>query len=332
MKCQLSIIPFTELKKRMNDLGRSRTPFVWGADYDCRRGFVVDNPHSPDCGILWDVRGRGNSHGCQPHSEALPHMRVVAQPERIAYGRMFDTVMAGLRRGDSFLANLTARTEVECQCGLDTIFRYAKAPYKLLLPNEFVCFSPEPFVRISGNRISTYPMKGTADASLPDAESLLMENYKEMCEHYTIVDLMRNDLNSVSRDVRVERFRYLERIATSRGEIFQTSSEVTGVLPEGKEFDFGDIILPMLPAGSITGAPKEATVSLIGCAEDSPRGWYTGVFGYFDGEEMESAVMIRCIQRGDDGRLYFHSGGGITVNSNCEEEYEELIAKVYLTR
>lgn len=143
---------------------------------------------------------------------------------------------------------------------------------------------------------------------------------------------MRNDLNSVSRDVRVERFRYLERIATSRGEIFQTSSEVTGVLPEGKEYDFGDIILPMLPAGSITGAPKEATVSLIGCAEDSPRGWYTGVFGYFDGEEMESAVMIRCIQRGDDRRLYFHSGGGITVNSNCEEEYEELIAKVYLTR
>lgn len=104
------------------------------------------------------------------------------------------------------------------------------------------------------------------------------------------------------------------------------------MLPEGKEYDFGDIILPMLPAGSITGAPKEATVSLIGCAEDSPRGWYTGVFGYFDGEEMESAVMIRCIQRGDDRRLYFHSGGGITVNSNCEEEYEELIAKVYLTR
>ena len=332
MKCQLSIISFTELKKRMNDLGRSRTPFVWGVDYDLRRGFVVDNPHSPDCGILWEVRGRGNCPGSPQHAEEIPHMRVVAYPERFVYGRMFDTVMAGLRRGDSFLANLTARTEVECQCGLDTIFRNAHAPYKLLLPDEFVCFSPEPFVRISANRISTYPMKGTADASLPDAESSLMENYKEKCEHYTIVDLMRNDLNSVSRNVTVERFRYLERIATSRGVIFQTSSEVTGVLPEGKEYDFGDIILPMLPAGSITGAPKEATVTLIGRAECSPRGWYTGVFGYFDGKEMESAVMIRCIQRGDDGRIYFHSGGGITVNSNCEEEYEELIAKVYLTR
>lgn len=315
----------------MNDLGRSRTPFVWGVDYDCRRGFVVDNPYSPDCGILWEVRGRGNDHVCPQHSEEFPQMRVVAHPERLVYERSFNTVMSGLRRGDSFLANLTACTEVECQCGLDTILRYAHAPYKLLLPDEFVCFSPEPFVRISKDRISTYPMKGTADASLPDAESALMENYKELCEHHTIVDLMRNDLNSVSRDVRVERFRYLERIATSKGEILQTSSKVTGVLPEGKNLDFGDIILPMLPAGSITGAPKEATVRLIGGAEKSSRGWYTGVFGYFDGKEMESAVMIRCIQRGDDGRLYFHSGGGITVNSSCEEEYEELIAKVYLT-
>ena len=332
MKHQLSVISFTELRSRMNDLGRSRTPFVWGVDYDCRRGFVIDNPHSPDCGILWEVRGRGNGAGIPLRSEELPRMYVTAYPERTVYSNMFDTVMAGLQRGDSFLANLTARTEVECRCGLDMIFKYANAPYKLLIGGEFVCFSPEPFVRVSEGCISTYPMKGTADASIPDAEASLMENYKERCEHYTIVDLMRNDLNSVSRNVRVERFRYLERIKTSKGEIFQTSSEVTGVLPEGKEYDFGDVILPMLPAGSITGAPKEATVALIGRAECSPRGWYTGVFGYFDGREMESAVMIRCIQCGDDGRLYFHSGGGITVNSDCEEEYDELIAKVYLTK
>ena len=94
----------------------------------------------------------------------------------------------------------------------------------------------------------------------------------------------------------------------------------------------GDIILPLLPAGSISGAPKPATVDLISKSEIAPRGWYTGVFGYFDGIEMQSAVMIRCLQRGDDGKLYFHSGGGVTVNSDCQEEYDELLTKVYLTK
>ncbi|MDE6243811.1 MAG: chorismate-binding protein, partial [Muribaculaceae bacterium] len=64
----------------------------------------------------------------------------------------------------------------------------------------------------------------------------------------------------------------------------------------------------------------------------APRGWYTGVFGYFDGRVMRSAVMIRCIQRSPDERLFFHSGGGVTVNSDCREEYEELLTKVYLTK
>lgn len=92
------------------------------------------------------------------------------------------------------------------------------------------------------------------------------------------------------------------------------------------------MIFPLLPAGSITGAPKRATVELIERAESVERGWYTGVFGYFDGEEMLTAVMIRCMQRGADGRLYFHSGGGVTVNSVEQEEYAELMAKVYLSR
>lgn len=142
---------------------------------------------------------------------------------------------------------------------------------------------------------------------------------------------MRNDLNRVAGEVEVKRFRYFEEIVTHSGSILQTSSEISGRLPARLVGRYGDILLPLLPAGSITGAPKPATVSLIDSAETSPRGWYTGVFGHFDGRRMVSAVMIRCLQRDTDGRLYFHSGGGITVNSDCTEEYSELLTKIYLS-
>jgi para-aminobenzoate synthetase component 1 len=87
--------------------------------------------------------------------------------------------------------------------------------------------------------------------------------------------------------------------------------------------------MKLLPAGSITGAPKPSTMKIIEEAEGYDRGYYTGVMGYFDGENFESAVMIRYIEN-IDGNLVFKSGGGITVLSNAEHEYQELIDKVYL--
>ncbi len=319
------------LRELMNSHGIARRPFVWGLDYESRRGFFLDAPyeHGP---ILWQMGDAGNCQGLCPTVEEKPVLKIVAAPSDDDYARMFDRVIAGLMRGDSFLTNLTARTRVECNVGLRDIFLHSKAPFRLLLGDEFVCFSPEPFVRIENGVISTYPMKGTIDASVPGAADVLMGNHKELCEHYTIVDLMRNDLNRVAEDVRVARFRYIDRIATRSRAILQTSSEICGRLADGDAWRFGDIVLPLLPAGSITGAPKDATVGLIGGAETSSRGWYTGVFGHFDGRCMQSAVMIRCVQRDpDDGQLYFHSGGGITVNSDCCEEYAELVTKIYLT-
>ena len=84
-----------------------------------------------------------------------------------------------------------------------------------------------------------------------------------------------------------------------------------------------------MPAGSISGAPKEKTVQIIQQAENQPRGYYTGVFGIFDGESLQSAVAIRFIEQTDNG-LVFRSGGGITVQSDVQEEYRELIQKVYV--
>ena len=163
-------------------------------------------------------------------------------------------------------------------------------------------------------------MKGTIDATLPDAENRLLQNHKETCEHYTIVDLIRNDLNIVATRVQVKRFRYVEKIHTSQGEILQTSSEISGQLPDGWQNELGTLLFKLLPAGSISGAPK---------AEGLPRGYYSGVFGYFDGQTLDSAVLIRFIEKVDN-RYYFRSGGGITVNSQAKEEYQEILEKIYL--
>lgn len=318
------------LREEMNRLGEERTPFLWAISYDMTRGFVIPRPLGQN-EVLWEMDGIGNIPSKEvPETE--PDIEIVGPVGEEAYAGMFGKIRKGLLRGDSFLANLTAPTEVRCHGSFGDIFLSSSARFKLLISDEFVCFSPEPFVEISGRDISTFPMKGTADATLPEAERLLLDNYKELCEHCTIVDLMRNDLNSVATEVGVRRFRYIERIVTSSSPILQTSSEICGRLPEETAYRFGDILLPLLPAGSISGAPKQRTLELIDDAEIAPRGWYTGVFGYFDGEVMRSAVMIRCLQRDSAGRTFFHSGGGITINSSEREEYAELLSKVYLSK
>lgn len=204
-------------------------------------------------------------------------------------------------------------------------------------------------------------MKGTIDALIPNAEEILMNDQKEKAEHFTICDLIRNDLNSVSKNVRIEKFRYCDKINTANGAILQTSSKISGELDYQPEYNYleshynfkgklnkerekintvkrfsyreklGDIICELLPAGSISGAPKKASVELIHKAEQMDRGYYTGVFGYFDGKELESAVMIRFISE-ESNEKYYYSGGGITINSKADDEYKEVIEKVYLPK
>ena len=98
-------------------------------------------------------------------------------------------------------------TLVNTNLGLKDIFYRSRALYKLWLKETFVVFSPEIFIRIENGRISSYPMKGTIDATLPSATRLLMEDEKEAAEHATIVDLIRNDLSIVADNVSVTRYR-----------------------------------------------------------------------------------------------------------------------------
>jgi len=179
------------------------------------------------------------------------------------------------------------------------------------------------------NKISSYPMKGTIDASIPDAEKKILSDEKEKAEHATIVDLIRNDLSMVAENVEVKKYRYIDMVRSNNTDLLQVSSHIEGTLPDNYLQNLGEIIFKLLPAGSVSGAPKKKTVEIILQTEQYDRGFYTGICGFFDGQNLESAVMIRFIEK-IDNQLIYKSGGGITFLSEAEKEYEELIQKVYV--
>ncbi|MHB1664095.1 MAG: aminodeoxychorismate synthase component I [bacterium] len=252
------------------------------------------------------------------------------------YNNSFKLVTDEQKKGNSFLLNLTFKTPIEINyLSLEDIFYLSTAKYKLYFIKdgyEFVVFSPETFINIDEkNRIFTYPVKGTTDAKLRNSKKNLLHNSKELAEHLTVVDLLRNDLNIISSEVKVNKFRYIETIKTNAGLLLQMVSEIEGKLKDRYIKKLGDIFLKLLPAGSISGAPKRKTLEIIKQAELEPRGYYTGVFGYYDGIKncLKSSVMIRFIENKDD-KLYYISGGGITIYSDALKEYNEMIQKIYV--
>lgn len=317
---------FTE---KLNEWGKAKTPFFFLVDYQFQKPLAWKLSDVDSDKILFNLSGFTNDTA--GFSDDLPeHIQFDKHPLAFRdYQPKFDCVLHHLNAGNSFLVNLSVPTPVETNLTLEQIFRHSEAPYRLLFKNRFVCFSPEIFVRIRGNRIASFPMKGTIDASVPNAEQVILSDYKEAAEHATIVDLIRNDMSMVAEKVWVERYRYIDRIQASDKTLLQVSSEIAGILPAGFDGQYGDLLKKLLPAGSVTGAPKPRTLEIIQEAEQYNRGYYTGVMGYFDGENFESAVMIRFIEK-QDQQLVFKSGGGITALSNAKSEYQEVIDKVYL--
>ena len=173
-------------------------------------------------------------------------------------------------------------------------------------------------------------MKGTIDVNIPNAQARILGDVKEMAEHTMVVDLLRNDLGIIASKVRVEKFRYVENINAGDKKLLQVSSKISAQLDANWNERIGDIITSILPAGSITGTPKKKTVEILKNIEGYERNFYTGIFGVFDGENFDSAVMIRFIEKDKTGKIFYKSGGGITVDSNVDLEYKELIDKVYL--
>jgi para-aminobenzoate synthetase component 1 len=311
--------------QQINKLAKQREPFLFVLSYDLKEQFVQPL-NKLDKDVLFKIANQRN----YPRTPLTKDYYLDKSPlEFNIYKKAFDKVLEEIRSGNTYLLNLTFKTAIESNLSLKEIFTFARAKYKLYFKDQFICFSPEKFIEIENNKISTYPMKGTIEATLPNAQKRILNNQKEMAEHVMIVDLMRNDLGMVGTNVKVEKFRYVEKIKAGEKELLQVSSKITASLPTNWHNSLGDILKKLLPAGSITGTPKKSTLNIIKNIENYERDFYTGIFGVFDGKNLYSAVMIRFIEKKSE-KLYYKSGGGITLDSDAQSEYNELIDKIYL--
>ena len=244
------------------------------------------------------------------------------------YKRAFDNVIEEIKNGNSYLLNLTFPTKIKTNLTLEEIFYKAKAKFKIKFKDEFISFSPERFVKIENNKIYTYPMKGTIEAHILNAEEKILNNQKELAEHTMVVDLLRNDLGMIANNIKVNRFRYIDKIKAGDKELLQVSSEIVGDMPKNWVYNWQELLKTILPAGSITGTPKKKTIDIIREVENYDRGFYTGIFGIIDEKNsyLDSAVIIRYVEKGG----VYKSGGGITIDSDLTAEYNEMIDKVYI--
>ncbi len=334
--------PMLKLSERdtvleMNKLGQLNCPFLFIISFDKTENIVIPLYEISSEEIKYAFKDEFSRYQNFFDEELKSELEISSALISFdAYKKSFDFVKNNLELGNSFLTNLTVSNEIKVNFPLEKIINFTKAKYKLWLKNEFACFSPESFVSVdSAGKISSFPMKGTIDANLENAEDEILNDPKEKFEHITIVDLIRNDLSKICEKVWVERFRYIDKIHRNSGqELLQVSSEVCGQLHKNWKSNIGDWFFELLPAGSISGAPKEKTLEIIMEAEkdlhqDGKRNYYTGVFGLFDGEILTSAVMIRFIEKNENGLVY-KSGGGITSRSDARKEYEELNQKIYV--
>lgn len=316
-----------EFEQKLNNWGQENVPFLFFLDFEMTKPWAMPLAELRATEVLFNFQNISN----EPEPANSPkEFDFVSQPLSFEqYERKFDMVREALAYGDSFLTNLTIKTPIKTSLTPEEIYRVSSARYKAYFKDKFVFFSPETFVEIEDNIISTCPMKGTIDAALPDAARLILADRKELAEHVTIVDLLRNDLSLVAEHVRVTDFRYISEVATNRKNLLQVSSRISGQLLPQLHRCFGTVLLKLLPAGSISGAPKPKTLEVIKRAEGEERGYYTGVAGVFDGRKLDTCVMIRFIEIAEKG-LFYRSGGGITTQSECASEYQEAIDKIYV--
>lgn len=315
-----------QIRTGINKAAAKQTPFFFIIDYEMSEGLLIENPKTQS-EVLFHFNGIDNTHLLTTKSQkAKMNISPISIKE---YSSKFKIVENGLKSGNIDVVNLTLKTPISTNIDCREIFLRSQSPYRVYVPEKFVCFSPERFIKIEDGRISSNPMKGTIDASIDNAEQTILNDPKEIAELTTTTQLIVEELKSIAQHVKVKRCRYIDRIEQSNKTILQVSSEIEGDLPKDYLLRMGDILFSLLPAGSVTGSPKTKAKEYIKLAEDQPRGYYCGIAGYFDGRSLDTAVLIRFIEINNDN-MYFRSGGGITSESICKKEYQEALDKIYL--
>lgn len=311
------------LKKKLNEYGSLKEPFLFVISYDLTKFYVKPLKELPS-EIKFEIKNK--NHSLLSKKSDLKKYPISFEE----YKKSFNFLQEQIKCGNTYLLNLTFKTKIDVDMSLDEIYEKANAKFKLKFFDEFICFSPERFIQIKKNKIYTHPMKGTIDSKKTNAEAKILGDIKEMAEHTMVVDLLRNDLGIVSNNIRVEKFRYVDKINAGEKRLLQVSSKISGHLNDNWHEKIGDILTSILPAGSITGTPKKKTIQILKDVENYERDYYTGVFGVYDGISLDSSVMIRFIEKDSNGNYYYKSGGGITYDSDVDSEYKELLDKIYL--
>ena len=310
------------LQEQLNFYGEKKEPFFFIINYDKSQYEVIALNKLPN-NIKFQI---SENKEYKKHNHKLEKIFTNFD----SYKEKFDLLKNEIKNGNTYLSNLTGITKIKTHLTLDEIYKDANARFKLNYKNKFVCFSPERFCEIKNNTIFTYPMKGTIDAKIENAKEKILEDKKELAEHTMIVDLLRNDLSIIAKKVQVEKFRYCENIQAGEKELIQVSSKISGKLENDWHKRLGEIITSILPAGSITGTPKLRTLQILDEIEKYERGYFTGIFGVYDGEKLDSSVMIRFIEQDSNSNFIYKSGGGITSDSDVYKEYQEMCDKVYI--
>lgn len=262
-------------------------------------------------------------------------MRIVSNITKEQHLRNIDKAKQYIVDGDIFQVVLSRRMEVSNPPEPFDVYRCLRSanpsPYLYYFrfqKEQIVGASPEMLVNVTKGIVSTKPIAGTAPRGATMEEDKLLEQKlkndpKERAEHTMLVDLGRNDVGRVSRfgTVEVTDFMKVERYS----QVMHLVSDVKGMLREDKTAL--DALLSVLPAGTLSGAPKVRAMEIIDELEDTRRGLYGGTVGYlaFDGN-IDTCIAIRTVLY-KDGKAYVQSGGGIVADSDPELEYQESVNK-----
>ncbi len=251
------------------------------------------------------------------------------------YCSMVERAKNYIREGDIFQIVLSNRLSAGFEGSLFNTYRVLRttnpSPYMFYFSGtdvEIAGASPETLVRLEDGVLHTFPLAGTRPRGKTEAEDKelergLLADEKELAEHNMLVDLGRNDLGKISRfgSVQVEKLHSIERYS----HVMHIGSTVRGEIRD--EFDALDAVSAVLPAGTLSGAPKIRACQLIGELENNKRGIYGGAIGYIDFTgNLDTCIAIRIAYK-KNGRVFVRSGAGIVADSVAEKEFQECINK-----
>lgn len=275
--------------------------------------------------------------------EAVPEVKqqVLDEPEftcntsKEEYCQMVEKTKKYIYEGDIFQGVISRRFEAEYKGDLLNAYRILRttnpSPYMFYIQNDNIQIagaSPETMIKLENKKLTTFPVAGTRKRGKTASEDMALEvellaDEKELAEHNMLVDLARNDVGKIAKygTVKVEEYKQIHRFS----KVMHIASVVTGELREDK--DAVDTIQALLPAGTLSGAPKFRACEIIDELEPVARGVYGGAIGYLDfSGNLDVCIAIRTAVKKDD-KVYVQAGAGIVADSIPESEYEECANK-----